>query len=488
MMREAWRVATQEFRLAWRDRTVAVLGVVMTLMTATATVVAQARHDTEAAQRARYQDVVGRQFADQPDRHPHRVSHYGYLVFRPRAPLGYFDQGVETFAGTSIFLEAHRQNSANFSAASQSGGAGRFGEFTPASALQLFLPLFLFGVAGVSVTRERENGTLPLLLCQGLSWPRILCGKVGGCLLIAASVVVPAALLLIAWMAARGELTSSADTLGRGLGLVAAHALFFVACTALAVAVSASHTTSRGALVSLVAIWFALWIVVPRLVPLAATALYPVPARAAFDAEVDVRVRELGDSHNPDDPVFTRFRADTLKRYGVARVEDLPLNYGGLVMREGERHSAEAFEDHRAHLLAIYRSQARLVDLTGSLSPYLAIRGISMALAGSNAEHLFEFERQAEAFRYDLIQGLNELHIHEVDAARDRYGDVTNGAPSRQRIDAGFFRQLPIFDYRRPSLAWALRTHGAGLAAAAVGVILILSGLIQRSRQRPRPT
>jgi ABC-2 type transport system permease protein len=487
MMREAWAVARQELRLAWRDRTVALLGIVMTLMTAAATMVAQARHDAEDAQRLRYQEVVGRQFADQPDRHPHRVSHYGYLLFRPRAPLGYFDQGVETFAGTSIFLEAHRQNSANFSAASQSGGAERFGEFTPASALQLFLPLFLFGVAGVSVTREREAGTLPLLLCQGLSWPEVLWGKVWGCLLIAASVVTPPALLLIGWLAARGELATDADTLARGTGLVVAHAGFFVACTALGVAVSASHQTSRGALVSLVAIWFALWIVVPRLVPMAATALYPIPARSAFDAEVEARVRELGDSHNPDDPVFARFRADTLKQYGVDRVEDLPLNYGGLVMREAERHTAEAFDEHRARLLAVYRRQAGLVDLAGSISPYLAIRGISMALAGSNAEHLFEFERQAEAFRYTLIQALNELHIHEVESARDRYGDVTNGAPSRQRIDAAFFRQLPALDYQRPPLAWALRSHRAGLVSAAVGVLLILAGLVRCSRQRPLP-
>jgi ABC-2 type transport system permease protein len=354
--------------------------------------------------------------------------------------------------------------------------------------LQLFLPLFLFGVAGVSVTREREAGTLPLLLCQRLSWPQVLWGKVWGSLLIAASVVTPPALLLGGWLAARGELASTGDTLVRGTGLVVAHAVFFVACTALAVAVSASHTTSRGALVSLVALWFALWIVVPRLVPIAATAVYPVPARSVFDADVDARVRELGDSHNPDDPVFARFRADTLKRHGVTRVEDLPLNYGGLVMREAERHTAEAFDEHRARLMTVYRRQSRLVDLAGIISPYLAIRGISMALAGSNAEHLFEFERQAEAFRFALIQALNELHIHEVESRRDRYGAVINGAPSRQRIDAAFFRQLPAFDYQPPSFAWAIRGHRSGLASAAVGVLLILACLIRCSRTRPRPS
>jgi ABC-2 type transport system permease protein len=127
MIDGTWAVARHELRLAWRDRAVLALGAVLTLLLVVATAVSTARHSTEAAQRARYQQLVGEQFQSQPDRHPHRVSHYGYLIFRPRAPLGAFDSGVERFAGTSVFLEAHRQNSANFSDASQGGAASASG-------------------------------------------------------------------------------------------------------------------------------------------------------------------------------------------------------------------------------------------------------------------------------------------------------------------------------------------------------------------------
>jgi hypothetical protein len=37
-------------------------------------------------------------------------------------------------------------------------------------------------------------------------------------------------------------------------------------------------------------------------------------------------------------------------------------------------------------------------------------------------------------------------------------------------------------------LAWALGSHRAGLASAAVGALVILAALIRGSRQRPRPS
>jgi ABC-2 type transport system permease protein len=477
-------VARHELRLAWRTRSVAVLGAVLTLLALAAAVVGHARYADDAAQRQRYQALVGQQFSDQPDRHPHRVSHYGYLLFRPRAPLGFFDSGLESFAGTSIFLEAHRQNSANFSAAAQASGAERFGELTVATVLQVFVPLFVFVLAGVAVTRERESGTLPLLLCQGASFAQVLWGKLVGSLLVVAAVVAPAAVVSLGWLAAQAEVEWDADLIARAGLVMLVYAVFLAGCAAIAVTVSAWQSTSRGALVILVGLWFALWIVLPRVLPALATALYPVPARSAFDAEVEARVQELGDSHNPDDPVFARLREETLRRYGVSRVEDLPVNYAGVVMRESERHTASAYEEHRERLQAVYRRQERLVELAGLVSPYLAVRSISAALAGADTSHLFEFERQAEAYRYELIQSLNELHINEVEQALDRYGQVTNGAPSRQRIEAAFFDRLPAFTFARPPVSWTLRQHAVGLVTGTTGLAIVFAALAMAARRR----
>ncbi|WP_254554927.1 hypothetical protein, partial [Salmonella enterica] len=67
-----------------------------------------------AASRAQHQSHADHAFEAQPDRHPHRVVHYGHFIVRPLGPLAAFGPGVDAFTGNSMFLEGHRQNTANF--------------------------------------------------------------------------------------------------------------------------------------------------------------------------------------------------------------------------------------------------------------------------------------------------------------------------------------------------------------------------------------
>jgi ABC-2 type transport system permease protein len=55
------------------------------------------------------------------------MAHYGYLVFRIGHPLNIFDNGLDDYLGNVIFLEAHKQNTANLSEAGSSGTLLRFG-------------------------------------------------------------------------------------------------------------------------------------------------------------------------------------------------------------------------------------------------------------------------------------------------------------------------------------------------------------------------
>lgn len=477
-------IAIQEIRQAWRSRVVPVLAGILTMMLLSAALVGHARARSDESQRQRYQAMVTEQWMTQPDRHPHRVAHYGFLVFRPKPPLAFFDTGVESYTGTSLFLEAHRQNSANFSDATQADGTRRFGELTMAMVLQLFVPLLLFVIAGVAVTREREAGTLWLLLCQGVPWAHLLWGKAIGAVLLVAAFVVPGVMAATVWLTVVTPSNWSADVLLRGLLLALAYAGFFFVCAAGAVIVSSRHRTSRGALVTLITLWMAMWVVIPRALPGLAVALAPLPSRATFEAEVDRRVRELGDSHNPDDPRFARLRMETLEKYGVSRVEDLPFNYNGLVIREGEELTSEAYREHVDRLLDTYRRHGRLVQIAAFVSPYVAVRTVSMALSGVDVPHALEFERKAEAYRYALVQELNELHTHEVSHAQDRYvGLDGGGAPTRQRISRTHFQEIPTFDYRPPDVAWSLAAQRGPVIALAAWVLAALAGLVMLSRR-----
>ena len=476
-------VARHEIRQAWRSQALVAFALVAAGLFVTAALFSSARLSRDVDARARYQAVVADQWRDQPDRHPHRVAHYGFLLFRPMAPLSVFDPGVDRFTGTSLFLEAHRANFANFTDATESDALLRVGDLSPAMVAQLILPLFVFVLVAVSVAREREQGTAALLRCQGASWAELLGGKVAGTLTITLLVIAPAlvvSILIVVGGQAPDGWAWNGGAAGRLAGLVVAHALYFVSLGALAAVLAASQRTMRGALVTVLSVWIVVMVVVPRVVPALAATIYPVPARSTFTAEVERHIRRLGDGHNPNDPRFAALRAETLATHGVSRVEDLPFNYNGLVSTESERLTTQANREELARIHGIYRRQQAVVRLAGVVSPYLALRSVSMALSGGDLDHAMAFEAQAEDYRFALVQYLNDLHTHEVEHARDRYvesaGDTV--APSRQRIDRAHFAGAPVFEPQAPTWGAVVRAQTWPLVSLSIwagGLLLTLA-------------
>ena len=90
----------------------------------------------------------------------------------------------------------------------------------------------------------------------------------------------------------------------------------------------------------------------------------------SFDRAVEADLLEQGDSHNPDDPYFTGLRDSVLAEYGVASTKELPFNYDGFIMREGERLSTVTFRKHEARLMTRFGRQQAIVRWTSLFDPY----------------------------------------------------------------------------------------------------------------------
>ena len=56
-----------------------------------------------------------------------------------------------------------------------------------------------------------------------------------------------------------------------------------------------------------------------------------------------IKLKKEGDSHNPDDQHFKELKEEILKKYNVSSIEELPINYGGLVFAEGEKITTKIF-------------------------------------------------------------------------------------------------------------------------------------------------
>ena len=219
--------------------------------------VRDARAQLEAAQA-----TARTHWESQGEKNPHSAAHYGIYAFKPRLPLSFVDQGVDPWTGTSVWLEAHRQNEFLMRPAQDATAAQRFGTLTAAGVLQHLVPLLVILLAFGALAGERERGTLRQLLASGVGRRELTAGKALGVAAALALLVVPAALLGSAALLTGSAATGSILTRGSVLALV--YLTYFGAFVGLSLAVSAWAPSARTALVALLGIWVVNGLVAPR--------------------------------------------------------------------------------------------------------------------------------------------------------------------------------------------------------------------------------
>lgn len=469
-MRVVLLIARDAWRHMLRDRVAVVGAALLLVLTVIAAATSYERQRDAMAQRERYQADVDRQFDAQPDRHPHRMVHYGQFVFRPLNALAGFDSGIDPYTGTMIFLEGHRQNTANFGDARQSSSLLRFGQLTPAFVLQTLAPLLLVFLGFGMVARERASGTLRILITQGVSGGQIAAGKVLALLGAAAGLLLPGAIAL--GFLALGNVHAM---MAAGV-LVAGHAAWLAVWAMAVVAVSTLCARPRDALMALLGVWVTVVILLPRLGAAWADARTPLTTRFETDLAIARDLAAIGDSHRPDDPHFARFKADVLKRYGVSRLEDLPVNYRGLVAIEGERLTSTLFNRYAAQAFERQAAQSATVDALAWLAPTLAVRRLSMTLTQTDLTSYRRFVEQAEAYRYRLVQSLNQMQAEKVDYVNERKG----AGPTR--IARANWESIPDFVFEAEAPHAVMARTGQPLMVLAVWLLLAAGALAAAAR------
>lgn len=443
-------IAAQTYKSAFANRATLVLTILLGLSLCMATYIGWQNYKTQNEQRLHYKELVRAQWLAKPDKHPHRMAHYGYLAFREKHELSFFDFGIESFAGVSIFLEAHKQNTVNFSEAGFSNGMLRFGEISVAMVLQLLVPLLIIFIGYNSISAERESGTLKILLCQKVSWRKLLWGKTLGISGIGLSIFMPLILLTILLWASLSQWAISADSGIRLVILILSYCVYFFIITAITVLVSAFQRSSKTVLITLLACWIMFLIIIPRISQTVANKVYPTPSKMEFADQIANDIQKQGDSHDPNDKHYALIKDSLLKVYHVNDVKKLPFNYGGYIMAEGEKITANIYNSHQLKLNETFGKQNRITALTGLLNPYLALKQISMALTASDFSTFTGFQQQAEAYRYQLAQKMNKLQI-------DKISNITPGEHEKPlSISRSNWTEQPDFNYTFQSVGHIL--------------------------------
>lgn len=421
--------------------------------------------------REHYQRVVRESWENNPDKHPHRMAHFGSFAFRVKYPLSVFDFGLESYTGNAIYLEAHKQNTINFSEASFSTGLLRFGEISVAMLLQIILPLAIVFLGFSAVSADRENGTLKVMLTQGAGWKEILIGKSLGLMGLAMLIIVPAFVITLVFMIDT-ENSHAVELFPRYTVTIFSYVIFLAVICLITIVVSAVSGTSKSALLKLLALWLLLAVILPRTMQALGSYFYPAPSKIEFETAIEEDVLKEGDSHNPDDPHYKHLRDSVLMVHGVDSVEKLPLNYSGFVMREGEKISANIYQAHLRKLLTAYDKQNSITKMTAILNPFSAIRNVSMALSGTDFESYKIFQHQAEEYRYLLAQKMNELQMELISNEKTPH----DKPPA---ISSDHWKEVPDFKPTSPEWATSVKDEGISFIALILWCVVAV-GIINR--------
>ena len=405
-----WQIAAKETREAWRDGRIKI-GLLVGLVLCLAAMVVSGldwrrqSHIVEDSQNQSRAHWVG-----QGEKNPHSAAHYGIYLFKPLVPLALLDKGVNSYAGTAVFTEAHSKNDADFALAKDRSSLARMGDLTPAFVLLYMVPLLIVLMGFNAMSRERELGTWRLLAGSGIPPRRILAGKWLALWLI--PVVLTLFTLLVGGLAlaTKGQLDGGVLA---GLGLLGlGYLLYLGVFVNITMVVSIVAKRSATAMTLLLAFWMISVLAAPRLGSSIAEQIYPTPNTTAFQKEMSEQKKAGLEGDPTQEERVALLRDETLAKYGAETVSDLPINYDALRMQTDEEYSNRVFDQYYASLMDTHRRQDNIYRGLSLFSPFITARFMSMGLARTDTAAHWHFNQEAEIYRRDYVKFLNDEMMH----------------------------------------------------------------------------
>lgn len=382
---------------------------------------------------------------NQGKKNPHSAAHYGVYAFKPKTPLSFLDRGVDPWVGVAAWLEAHKQNEFKYKPAQDATAVQRFGELTGATVLQVLIPLMIIMLTFSAFSHEREQGTLRQLLSLGVNRSDLALGKALGIAIALGTLLLPATAIGVFALALTSENGALQASVSRMALMMLVYVLYFAAMIGASLAVSAWAKSSRLALVALLGFWIANSLVAPRMVADAAKAAYPTPSSFEFSRSMELALHDNTDELSSRNARTEKLKQELFAKYNVSRIEDLPVNFSGLSLQAGEEHGNVIFDQLYSGLWDTFSRQEAVHQAAAVVAPLLAVRSLSMGLAGTDFAQHTHFARAAEEYRRMIQREMN------LDIANN--GAQVSGPYMRGR---DLWQKIPDFEYVSPDLAWVL--------------------------------
>lgn len=417
--------------------------IVLSLYTGSASYVA-ARNEHRATETLARRETENRQDYSE-------LMRFGVKVARPPAALSAVAAGVEPALGRSARVRIQGEPEFSPPPVSETPVLAVLGQLDLNAVVRVFLSLFALLLTYDAVAGEKESGTLRAVLSNPVPRAQLLLGKalgLFGTLLVAT--LVPALLgLLVMKVGFRIEL--AAMDWGRLGGVALSFGLYLLAVFATGLLVSTLTTRSSVAFLVLLLLWVASVEVIPKISPMVASRVRPVPDFASLQSDRDRLQNEFqqaqfrlmtgafqaaqGPAASPEEADRRQQTVDSVMRRGrdslqtdlqakIARLEEGYRNRQNSFTRLAvflARFSPAVAMSHAVEVLsetdfeADRRWRANLLTYRDALRAYLKEKGVDtdqfgmrmvvrtdVGSSGGRQNQTFQFGPRGEDTRLDL--------------------------------------------------------------------------------------
>jgi ABC-2 type transport system permease protein len=247
--------------------------------------------------------------------------------------------------------------------------------------------------------------------------------------------------------------------------LVMGYALYFLIFVFVSVTISGFARSSGLSLLTLLGIWIISCIVLPKATSNLADKIYPSPSLFEFKEQVSHKVKNGIDGHNPSDARLASLKQEVLDQYGVTTIEELPVNWSGIAMQAGEEYTDNVYDQEFSNVETTLINQNEVSEWASFITPFLAIRNLSMALSGTDFNSHLTFTKAAEHYRRAFVKKMNkdmELN-HKPGVA---YGDY--------KLDSEMWASIEPFNYQLPKVGSILAQQWRSIAALGSWLVALL--------------
>lgn len=329
----------------------------------------------------------------------------------------------------------------------------RHGRFDLAFVMIYIVPLLVFALSYNLLSREREQGTLKLLLAQSVSLRTLVLGKIAvrASLLLGMAILIPATVIVISQPALAGS--GWLGLLALWAAMIAVYAAFWFA---LAVIVNSLGKSSAANAMLLVSAWVLLVLVIPVVLNVTVMAAHPVPSRAQM-------VTSLRDAQQSIDQRVPKAQWEAAVE-GKFKVRSSSIR----LYRIRHELNETIVEPQLTAVDVSLAAQQALVDRLRFLSPAIVAHEALSDLAGTGLKRYRYFTDQVSSF-YREWQRFFYPRVY----ARSALAELD-------------YRQMPRFSWQEEERAAVSQRIGAGLLGLLLPTALLLAFGMYRLRRYPQ--